>query len=665
MMCRFRWTNRRAKFKAMTDDASTFDERDLLAKVSHEVRTPMNGILGLAEILLDTDLTTEQRRSLELIQISAQSLLTLTNDLLDYSKITSERLELEDIPFDIVGLIDSTVRLLAVRAFERGIELSYDVTEDVPRIVHGDPSRLRQILMNLVGNAVKFTHEGGVFVTVTLDEMRESKARIRFSVRDTGIGIPADKLPAIFDEYAQVDVSTSRRYGGTGLGLAIARRLARLMGGDVEVSSKLGKGSEFSFTVALAPEVTKDVTPGAAGPTSLEGTRVLVLDDNPTTRALVRKELGAIRIEVDEAGTVDAGIEMLRDMDETEQPYRVLFLDTWVSRQDGYEVARALRAESRFSDLRIVMLTAAGRRGDGQRCREVGVHAYLTKPITGEELVAAVVNLLTTEREGVPADALLTRHSMEEKRRRLKILLAEDNPVNQQVATTILRKRGHAVDVVENGRAAVEAVSGAQYDVVLMDIEMPEMGGLDATSEIRADPRNAGLPIIAMTAHASGGERERYQAAGMNDYLTKPFKPQDLVQLVERMSLATPVAGIQERGARSTIPVNLAEFRRAMREAGIEETVGTILGIFQEDAPERMSALEAALAAGDASEIRMAAHAFKSAASTVRATDLAELLNQVELAGESGNLPQAEALVPQVREEHEAVMSFLQEAVAA
>jgi CheY-like chemotaxis protein/HPt (histidine-containing phosphotransfer) domain-containing protein len=625
----------------------------------------MNGILGLAEILLDTDLTTEQRRSIELIQVSAQSLLTLTNDLLDYSSITRDRIELEDIPFDLAGLVDSTARLLTVRAFERGIELSYDVADEVPQIVRGDPSRLRQILTNLIGNAVKFTHEGGVLVTVTLDDMSDSEARVRFSVRDTGIGIPSEQLTAIFDEYAQVDVSTSRKYGGTGLGLAIARRLARLMGGDIEVSSELGQGSEFACTATLALEVTKDGAPAAVGPTSLEGTRALVLDDNPATRALVRKELATCGIEVDEAVTVDAVIEMLHEEEGSERPYRALILDSWVSRQDGYEVAKSLRANTRFANLRIVMLTAAGRRGDGQRCREVGVHAYLTKPITGDELIEAFANLFATERVAVPSDALVTRHSMEEQRRRLKILLAEDNRVNQQMATTILRKRGHAVDVVENGRAAVEAASGTQYDIVLMDIEMPEMSGLDATSEIRKDPGLAGLPIVALTAHASGGERARYQDAGMNAYLTKPFKSQELLQLVERLSLSIPEGEIKERTPRSTVPVNLAEFRRAMREAGIEETVGTILGVFQEDAPARMGALEKAIEAGNATEIRMAAHAFKSAASTVRATDLAELLNQLEQAGASGDVAQAVALVPHARAEHEAVIGFLQDAVTA
>ena len=495
--------------------------------------------------------------------------------------------------------------------------------------------------------------------------MQDGKAHIRFAVRDTGIGIPADKLDAIFDEYAQVDVSTSRKYGGSGLGLTIARRLVRLMGGDVEVSSKVGMGSEFTFVVALTSQHVEDTLPGGTAQISLDGTRALVLDDNPATRAMVRTALASVGIDVDEALTVETGLRMLRDEAGTALPYRILVVDAWVSRQDGYEIARTLRAEPQFSELRIVMLTAAGRRGDGQRCREVGVQAYLTKPFTGDELVEVAANLLSAERERIPADDLVTRHSMDERRRRLRVLLAEDNPVNQQVATTILRKRGHTVDVVENGRAAVEAVSSDQYDIVLMDIEMPEMGGLDATTRIRQDPRHASLPIIAVTAHASDAEHERYQAAGMNDYLTKPFKPQDLVQFVERVSLATPVAEGCERHDRSSIPVNLTEFRRAMREAGIEETVGTILGVFQEDAPQRMAALESALTAGDASGIRMTAHAFKSAASTVRATDLAELLNQVELAGETGDVSRAKVLLPQVREEYQAVLSFLKEAVAA
>ncbi len=649
----------------MPDDARTLDDRALLARVVHEVRTPMNGILGLTEILLDTDLTAEQRRSVELIQISAESLLTLSNDLLDYARLSKERVELEDISFDLIGLVDSTVRLLTVRAFERGLELSYVVAEDVPQIVRGDPSRIRQILMNLVGNAVKFTHKGGVFITVELSERRQAQVLIRCSVRDTGIGIPADMLDAIFEEYAQVDVSISRKYGGTGLGLAIARRLARLMGGDIEVSSTLGEGSEFTCTLALTPAPTKALPPAAAAERSLEGMRVLVLSENPAVRSLVRTALADTGIDVDEAAAVDDAIEMLDAGRTTERAYRIMILDAWVSRQDGFEVVRAVRGDARHADLGIVMLTAAGRRGDGRRCRDIGINAYLTKPITSEELVETVTNLLAMRREEVSADALITRHSMEESRRRRKILLAEDNPVNQQVAATILRKRGHTVHVVESGRAAVAAVLGDRYDIVLMDIEMPDMDGLEATAAIREKPTHSDLVIIAMTAHATGGEAERCRAAGMNDYLTKPFKPQELVQLVERVGLSSPVAQLRRPGDRSTTPVNLAEFRRAMRVAGIEETVATILGVFREDAPERMRALEAAMAGRDPSEVRMAAHAFKSAASTVRAIDLAELLNQVELAGVSGDMTQAEALMPQILDEHEAVMRFLEQMVPA
>ncbi|MGD8726683.1 MAG: response regulator, partial [Gemmatimonadales bacterium] len=603
--------------------------------------------------------------SIELIQISAQSLLTLTNDLLDYSRITSEHVALEDIPFDTVGLVDSIVRLLAVRAFERGIELSYDVDSAVPNSVRGDPSRLRQVLTNLVDNAVKFTHEGGVFVTVGLDELHGTEVHLRFSVRDTGIGIPADKLDAIFDEYAQVDVSTSRKYGGTGLGLAIARRLVRLMGGDLEVSSEVGTGSEFAFTVTLAHAADTDVALEDRPPPSLQGSRALVLDDNPSMRALVRTELARWGVEVDDAATVDDGAAALGSAVEQERPYDLLILDTWVSRRDGFEVVQALRADTAFADLQVLILTAAGRRGDGRRCREVGVQAYLTKPVTGEELAEVASRLLSAARHGTPLDGLVTRHSMEETRRRLTILLAEDNPVNQEVAATVLRKRGHTVDVVEDGRAAVHALQERAYDVVLMDIDMPVMGGLEAAAAIRQEPQYEQLPILALTAHADESEWERFRAVGMNGWLTKPFKPQELVQLVERTGVSAPVVDDGSEREQVADPVNLAEFRRAMREAGIEETVATILGIFQEDAPERMAALEEALSAGDPSQIREAAHAFKSAAATVRATDLAELLNQIEEAGKSLDVSRAEVLVPQARAEYEAVLQFLRTAVAA
>ncbi len=639
----------------MADDPTKLDEWGLIARVSHDLRTPMNGILGLAELLHSSDLSSEQRRSVELIQISAESLLTITSDLLDFSRLRSERVELEDIPFDLVGLIDSTTRLLSVRAFERGIDISFQVAEDVPRTVRGDPSRMRQILTNLIGNAVKFTHEGGVFVLVTLDKMLKGKAALRFIVRDTGIGIPADKLDAIFDEYAQVDASTSRKYGGTGLGLSIARRLARMMGGDVLVTSEVDQGSEFTFTAVLKP--TEEPPVKTQEGFSLSGARALVLDDNPSIRGLVQKTLQSAGVEVDGAGGVEEGIQALQAAADEGTPYRLLIMDAWISRKDGYEIAQTVRDDPVLAETRIMMLTSAGRRGDGQRCRDVGIQAYLTKPVSGDELLDATAVMLGAATK--PSLTLVTRHTLEETRRRLYVLLAEDNVVNQQVATAVLRKRGHTVDIVDNGTAAVEAVTQAEYDVVLMDIEMPEMDGLAATDAIRKTTEGEKLPIVALTAHAMGGERERYRAAGMDDCLTKPFRPQQLIQIVERLGAATPAATAVEQPPPPPEPVNLTEFRRAMREAGMEETVETILGVFLEDATERLTVLEAAVQAADGEAVRMAAHAFRSAAATVRAGNLAELLHQVEDAGQANDLEHATELLPQVREEKAAVVEFL------
>jgi CheY-like chemotaxis protein len=549
-----------------------------------------------------------------------------------------------------------------VRAAECSVESTYDVRPEVPRWVRGDPGRLRQILTNLVGNAIKFTENGEVLTTVTLvDSGGDDVARVRFAVQDTGIGIPPDKLDTIFEEFSQADAATTRRYGGTGLGLAICRRLVRMMGGELQVRSTLGAGSEFSFTIPLTVETTQSARP-APGIEALHGVRVLVVDDSATNRRIVREMLAHAGMIVDESGDADAALQCLRAAGERREAHGLAIIDGYMPGRDGFALAQEIRAADPGHRTRLILLTSAGNRGDGQRCREIGVDGYLIKPVSRVELLEAVAAVLgETGAAGLDA-ALVTRHSIEETRRRLTILLAEDNPVNQQVAATMLRRRGHHVDVVDDGQKAVDAVASRRYDVVLMDIQMPVLDGLAATRAIRRLPGGATLPIVALTAHALDEERDRYLQAGMSAHVTKPFKPHELFAAVEGWKIPGPEESASS--GKPTTPVDLVGFRAAMRDAGVEEAVAMMIDVYRGDAPERLAALEAAMRDGDARSIEATAHAFKSASATIGARRLAELLQEVEVSGRHSAVERARSLWDDVQREAAAVRAFLDSAVS-
>jgi CheY-like chemotaxis protein len=491
----------------------------------------------MTDLALGTELSHEQREFLGMVKSSADSLLSLLNDILDFSKIEAGKLDFETIDFMLRDTVEGTIKVLGFRAQQKGLELACRILPEVPDGLQGDPTRLRQIIVNLVGNAIKFTEVGEIIFQAEVQEATDAETILHLSVKDTGAGIPSETQEVIFDKFTQADSSMTRKYGGTGLGLAISARLVSLMAGRIWVESEVGQGSTFHFTVRFKMQKPSARKYEPIGAEELRELSVLIVDDNSTNRRILQEIVVAWQMK---PTVCESGPEALTTLERAETqgtPFAVIMLDAQMPGMDGFQVAAKIKRDMRLARSAVIMLTSAGFRGDAARCRELGIRAYLTKPIKRADLLQAIKTVLGSKAVDGENPAIVTIHSIRENRARLKILLAEDNPVNQTLAVRLLEKRGHEVVVSENGKVALEALDKQNFDLVLMDIQMPQMNGLQATTAIRRGELASGkhIPIIAMTAHAMAGDKERCLEAGMDGYISKPIRVEDLFSAIEEV----------------------------------------------------------------------------------------------------------------------------------